>query len=271
MTLDIFTKEIIDIHQSMGIVAIIVGLLGLYISYKFRRSMVFRVKLATVYSLPLLGGLGAVLLPPESFHIIQHILSLSFMALMTILYWREVKYFISSEGFHRRQLSEYLDDIPDLIWVKDIDFRYTFINKSVIRKFGIPAEDVLGKTDLEVSEIFNKKGVEFEFGQNSRNSDLIVAASGAPGMFLEMGKIDGKFLALQVYKGPIYRKDQYPKEHIGYIGVGRDLTYDVEDHKKIEELWLDGKYDDAFKMFCIHKDRYSSMATLMEIQHMLDN
>lgn len=253
------TKDIIDIHQTFGFMSLCIALCGFCIAYKFRRATVFRVKLAFAFCLPLIVGIVGIVDTNQKYHIVQHVMTISFMMLMTILYWREVKYFVSSEGYHRRSLADYLDNVPDLIWIKDIDFRFTYINKAVEKKFNIRSKDILGKTDAEIARMLGESGIMYEFGNICTKSDIIVSHEKMPKMFLEMGAVGDTFIALQVYKGPIYRSDKFPKEHIGYISVGRDLTYDVEDHDKIEQLWLDGDFDAAFRMFCVHKNRYMSL------------
>lgn len=45
-----------------------------------------------------------------------------------------------------------VDSIPDLTWVKDRESRFLMVNRQFLRVFGLPLEEILGKTDEHLSE-----------------------------------------------------------------------------------------------------------------------
>ena len=62
------------------------------------------------------------------------------------------------------------DNIPDLIWAKDMDGRYLFANKAmcdVLLKCDCP-DEALGKTDLFFAERVRARGCRHDFGEMCR-------------------------------------------------------------------------------------------------------
>ncbi len=60
----------------------------------------------------------------------------------------------------REKLGIFIDYLPDLVWVKDYEFRYVDVNKSFLRFVGKDVEEVIGKTD---SDIFSKDFADHTF------------------------------------------------------------------------------------------------------------
>jgi len=257
----IFTRTI-NIHHAYSIVALIISLFGLGIAFFIRRAAVFRLKLACVYILLFVAGLGGFLFEHEKFGMVEQTLYTSFFILMTVLYWREVSSYMTTEGYHRKSLGIYIDDVPDLIWVKDLEHRYTYVNKAVSSLLGLPINLILGKTENDIREVFERTGMTYTIGSeaikvdNNHTGDFMIE----PRIFLDSGIINRRFIALQVYKGPLYNSDDViTRKHVGYFGIGRDLTYDVEDHNRITEHIEKNEMDEAMIMFQIHKNRYQKV------------
>jgi len=131
----------------------------------------------------------------------------------------------------RLQLEEYKnlvlaigDTIPDMMWAKDIDGKYIYVNTGILNGlfYGMSYRNIIGKTDIEIAEKCRKKvgAQNHTFGEVCGNSDLVVLENLEKGRFLEWGKINGKEIYLEVYKAPLYRG----KEVIGTVGTGRDVT-----------------------------------------------
>lgn len=257
--LEFFTHSQISSVQMIGIIELIIGFFGLFIAHMFRRNKLFRFKLAMVYCLPIVIGLLTVG-DSQDTRFIKHFLILAFMIYITILYWREVKSLTTTEGYHRNALSDYLDDIPDLIWVKDADCRYTYVNKAMQKVFKVHRSEILGKTDIEIGICKRRKKERFDFDIVCDSSDRLVKISQESKMFLESGFIDNNFYSFQVYKAPILiHSHNEEMRQIGYIGIARDLTYDILDHKEIDKLIKEGNLDSAIQLFELHIQHYNSV------------
>lgn len=182
------TVQYTDSHLLIGMFTFIISIAGLCVAFAFRRPQVFRMKLCLVFSLPFISGVGGMMLPIEQFGTIQHLLNLSFMYLLTILYWREIKAFMTTAGYHRGCLANYTDDNLDMIWIKDIDERYTYANKAFLRLLRIKSKDIMGKRDVDLKKNY----------LNER-------------------------ISLHVCRSPLYN-DHSVKKLIGYMYIGREMT-----------------------------------------------
>lgn len=131
----------------------------------------------------------------------------------------------------RTQIEEYKnlvltigDTIPDMMWAKNIDGKYLYANKGILNNlfYGEDFRNIIGKTDVELSEIFKERvGPEnHTFGAICGNSDVVVLKNKRRQRFLEWGKINGEDVYLEVYKAPLYKDN----EVIGTVGIGRDVT-----------------------------------------------
>ncbi|BHH82113.1 PAS domain-containing hybrid sensor histidine kinase/response regulator [Desulforhopalus sp. 52FAK] len=116
-----------------------------------------------------------------------------------------------------------LDNIPDLIWAKDMDDRYIFANQAacdVLYKCE-RTQDVIGKDDLYFAERERSAGYEHTFGELCLDSDIVVKRTGKSGRFREFGKVRGEELVLDVTKTPIINADGVM---VGTVGCARDIT-----------------------------------------------
>ena len=119
------------------------------------------------------------------------------------------------------------DNVPDLIWAKDKENRFVFVNKAICERL-LNAEDTnepIGKTDMFYAARAREKHPEdpewHTFGEICRNSDEIVLKTQKAERFDEFGNVNGKFLFLDVYKAPFL--DESGKM-IGTVGCARDVT-----------------------------------------------
>jgi|GEM_PF-1369565 len=126
-----------------------------------------------------------------------------------------------------RMLRMICDNVPDMIWAKDLDKKYTFVNKAACRNLlkAVDTTEPLGKTDLYFAERERKRYPEnpswHTFGEICQDSDTITMQSGTPGRFDEFGNVSGKHLHLSVHKAPIFAENG---KMIGTVGCGRDVT-----------------------------------------------
>ena len=116
------------------------------------------------------------------------------------------------------------DTIPDMMWGKDINGRYIYVNNGILKGlfYNMNYRDVLGLTDLEITakckELVGPDN--HTFGEVCGNSDLVVLKNLKKERFLEWGLINGKEVYLEVYKAPLLNNG----EVIGTVGTGRDVT-----------------------------------------------
>ena len=128
------------------------------------------------------------------------------------------------------------DNVPDLIWAKDIEGRYLFANRAICEKLlnAADTDEPLGKTDLFFAERERQARPDdpawHTFGEICWDSDAIVMESGEPGRFDEFGNIRGEFLFLDVIKAPF--RDENGRM-IGTVGCGRDVTGERQVEEKL--------------------------------------
>jgi PAS domain-containing protein len=252
----VFTNSLIEVPQFIGILQILIGIFGIHTAFIFRRNKTFRFKLGVVYLLPIFSGISLFAFDHRADYL-NDILILAFMILSSILYYREVRSYTTSEGYQRHALVDYLDDVPCLIWIKDLELKYTYANRSMINMFGLPKEVMMGKTLDEITDIKRKGGSRFDFGELCKESDNELCKLKIPRSVFESGYIGKEYKSLQIYKAPIWVESGMERRHIGYIGIARDLTVDIMDHKEIEALINQCNVAGAIKSFHEHAERYT--------------
>jgi two-component system sensor histidine kinase/response regulator len=123
-------------------------------------------------------------------------------------------------GRERALLRSLIDSIPDLIFAKDVRGVYITSNKAFAKRLGRTAEDVVGKTDLDIFPA--------DLAAFFRVRDAGMIKSGAiTTIEEEVTYPDGHVAQLETSKIPFITDDG---ELYGLIGVSRDIT----ERKKIE-------------------------------------
>ncbi len=116
-----------------------------------------------------------------------------------------------------------MDNAPDLIWAKDMDNKFIFVNRAICRtllKCGSTSEPI-GKGDLYFANREKQQGHLHTFGDICVDSDQIVKETRQPGRFVEEGFVRGRYLVLDVRKAPLFDQDG---NMAGTVGSGRDIT-----------------------------------------------
>ena len=129
---------------------------------------------------------------------------------------------------HNSGLLELLtENLPDMLWVKDINGRYIYVNKAICENL-LMAKDTqepIGKDDvffaMREREAHKDKPDWHTFGELCFNSDQVVIDNNKAMKFEEYGNVKGKLMYLEVYKAPFYDKEG---KTIGTVGAGRDIT-----------------------------------------------
>lgn len=123
------------------------------------------------------------------------------------------------------------DNAPDLVWAKDMEKRFIFVNAAMCLKLlnAVDTDEPIGRTDLYFAE--RERSAHpgrpdwHTFGEVCVDSDAVVMSSGYAQRFDEYGCVQGKPLFLDVYKAPI--RDE-SGTMIGTVGCGRDCTREKE-------------------------------------------
>jgi PAS domain S-box-containing protein len=124
----------------------------------------------------------------------------------------------------RNLLRTLIDNIPDLILVKDVESRFLAINPALARLMGAATpEELLGKTDFDF--------YPQDIAQQYYTQEQAMLASGHPSLNQEELHIDPETGAPRLYLATkIPFRDQQGVIR-GLVGISRDIT----EHKQIEE------------------------------------
>lgn len=133
------------------------------------------------------------------------------------------------------------DNVPDMIWAKDLEKRYLFANKAICDQL-LCAKDTsepLGKTDLYFANRERTQHPEnpqwHTFGELCQDSDAITLREDRDAIFEEFGNVKGEMLYLDVHKSP-FRNER--GEVIGTVGSARNIT----ERKQIEAELAQHRY-----------------------------
>jgi len=115
-------------------------------------------------------------------------------------------------------LTTLLDTNPDLIFVKDLNLRYTHFNKAFLDYFGLD-ESLYGKTDAE------GLGVSLEMAEHFNETDRRVIREGVPNKTEELvPDVHGSFSLFESLKAPLILNGSI----IGVWGRAHDITAQKE-------------------------------------------
>ena len=129
------------------------------------------------------------------------------------------------------------DNVPDMIWAKDLNNRYIFANQAICTQLlnARDTDEPLGKTDLFFAQRERAACPDHPqwqtFGELCQDSDRLTLDRGGPSVFEEFGNVKGKLLFLDVHKAPFLDKNGTV---IGTVGSARDITV----HKREQEQLL---------------------------------
>jgi len=125
------------------------------------------------------------------------------------------------------------DNMPDLLWAKDLNKNFIFVNKAICET--VLCTDNLNEPIGKNDEYFFSRQINSHpgnpewhtFGVNCPDSDEIVHRTLRPHKFFESGKVRGKEIHLEIQKAPILDPEG---NLLGTVGSARIVT----EQKKIE-------------------------------------
>lgn len=126
------------------------------------------------------------------------------------------------------------DNVPDLIWAKDLNHRYIFANRAMCEQLLMAqtTDEPIGKDDMYFASRERASHPAIldwhTFGELCQDSDVVTLQRGQPSQFEEFGHVKGRMLVLDVHKAPFVNDRG---ELLGVVGTGRDIT----DHKAAQE------------------------------------
>jgi PAS domain S-box-containing protein len=140
------------------------------------------------------------------------------------------------EEYHRlyKLMRLMADNMPDLIWAKDMDGRYMFVNQAMCDKMIMCdcPDKAIGMTDMVIAEQERNAGYENTFGKIRVNSDAVIQERKVACRILEEGFVRNKYLVLDVHKAPFFNEN---REIIGTVGSGRDVTNEKKVERALKE------------------------------------
>ncbi|MCL2627185.1 MAG: ATP-binding protein [Oscillospiraceae bacterium] len=131
---------------------------------------------------------------------------------------------VNAEAVRMALFTTLFDTIPDHVYAKDVNSRYTECNKSMLEYFNLKKEDVLGKDDAEAL------GLSLKDTKSFMEWDRKVMKSGIPARIEHrMSRLSGTSIQVETIKAPLI----IGGETVGILGVSRDITRFKEMERRI--------------------------------------
>lgn len=149
------------------------------------------------------------------------------------------------------------DNVPDMIWAKNLDNQYIFANKALCEGLlkALDTNEPIGKTDMFFALRERDRHAEnpewHTFGEICQDSDTIVIQNNKAQLFDEYGNVQGKFLFLDVHKAPFYDSNG---TIIGTVGSGRNVTY---------ERWLQSEHNKTLEALATQSARLNAVFNVL--------
>ncbi len=143
-----------------------------------------------------------------------------------------------------QMLRSLCDNVPDMIWAKDLNHRYVFANKAMCEQL-LMAQDPnepVGKDDLYFARRQRAQNPDnphwHTFGELCQDSDTVTLNQGSAAQFEESGNVQGQWLVLDVRKAPFVNE---AGQTVGVVGTGRNVTEEkaANDRLRLASLVLE--------------------------------
>lgn len=222
---------------------LLVTLFGFYLVFKIKRSTSYKIKLGFIYLIVFCTTLFDNSIN-NSYGLIHPIICLLF----TLLLHKEFSSYMTVTDYHKFILTQELDNLPSLVWIKDIDNRYTFINDQAVTSMfpNAKKKEVIGKTDEQILTFLAKQYKDnYSFSHCEHNTKK-------SNFYMKYGYINNKYKALKMYSVPMYVNHDGVKVLTGVIYIGDDVTKDCLEHKEIINYFELSQFSLAHDAFLNH-------------------
>ncbi|MEP1150994.1 MAG: PAS domain S-box protein [Balneola sp.] len=127
----------------------------------------------------------------------------------------------------KKQFQAVLDNVPNLIFVKDLEGKYLMVNKAAYEFFGLTEDEILGKTDVDL-------GIPKDKAEEYNEADKKVTATGEPLFYPEIKSVDasGKEVYHQTIKVPF---NQEGSENPAVLAVVTDISQRKQKETQLNE------------------------------------
>ena len=227
-----------------GLCLLIIAGSGWYMAIRrIRRSPKFKIRLMLVFSMPFLTGLMCFWpnLVPQVYLVLY---MFAFFYLLMNLYKREILNLSDFVQEQKEIFAQFLELLPDMVWVKDSAGRYTFANEALTSSLIVcDPKEIFGKTDPELTEMHMARGRDYPI------QDLFSKDNG----LVEGHDLCQQPMVLRVYRAPIYiRTTDGGSRFWGVVGIGQDLTAEHLEHQNLDRVLADGHVESARKLLQAH-------------------
>lgn len=110
-------------------------------------------------------------------------------------------------------LENTLDTLPNIIWLKDENGKYAYVNKSFAQTMNLPKEEIIGKSDFD----FGNTPMATFFSEDDQN----ILDNNIPILSENEINIKGKKKWFETFKAPLKRKDNNPS---WLMATAREIT-----------------------------------------------
>jgi len=141
----------------------------------------------------------------------------------------------------------FMDNTPALAFIKDTDGRYVFLNRSMIRRFGLGDAEWIGKTD---AELFTAATAE-----QLRENDQVVLASHRPVRCIETIARDGDELTYLSFKFPLLDR--------GGRWLLAGMAIDITEQKRAETMLLQARERERELIGVVSHDLRNPLAVIL--------
>lgn len=130
------------------------------------------------------------------------------------------------------------DNVPDMIWAKDLEKKYIFSNLANCKQLlnVTDTSEPIGKDYLYFAQrqrqMHPQNAQWHTFGELCQDTDDITIKRGEPSVFEESGNIQGKYICLEVHKAPFHDKNGVV---IGTVGSARNITERKQVEAELEQ------------------------------------
>lgn len=160
------------------------------------------------------------------------------------------------EEQHKNLILKFGDKMNDILWTKDVDLRFTYVNKNMAKRILLSdQQNVLGRTHHQIAEELRCKGMKYTFDMGCEHSDKEIKKTMNPSRFISSGIIGDNNVYFHVFKSPIYFNGKFT----GLIGFGRNITFEVSKLENIDLLIRAGDIEQALILFSEYRHKFINL------------